>query len=87
MCLCKKLNEGMATGVPMSYLHSTLRSEMYVCVVHAIKLGYGYVYVCHFAQLLNRQLLVCVCIYTYVNAAEKLQIHKFILMLIMKYFI
>ena len=46
------------------------------CVlVYAIKHEYGCVYVCMsvvFTSLSSRELLVCVCIYIYVNTAERL---------------
>ena len=44
--------------------------------------------VCPASSLSWQQLLVCVCVYMYVNTAERLRLHKaVILLLIMKYFV
>ena len=91
----KQSSVGMAADVCMCacYLHPTLCLEMYVCVVHANKRGYvcmAWAYVCvyHFTTLSNRELLVCVCVcmYMHVKTAERLQLHKAVIfILIVKY--
>ena len=57
--------------------HVRLRVGMSVCMC-----------VCPASSLSRQQLLVCVCVYMYANTAERLRLHKaVILLLIMNYFV
>ena len=65
--------------------------HMCVCVRAHVRLRVGMsvcMYVCPASSLSRQQLLVCVCVYMYANTAERLRLHKaVILLLIMKYFV
>ena len=62
-----------------------------VCVHAHVRLRVGIsvcICVCPASSLSRQQLLECVCVYMYANTAERLRLHKaVILLLIMKYFV
>ena len=77
--------------VYMCYLQSTLRPDMCVscgrsnvrmCVRCARSQEWVYVcvYVCHFTTLSNSYL--CVCVYMYVNTAERIQLQNAVILLL-----
>ena len=82
-CVCNRSAPGSAIrGGPRDVCvcaHVRSRVGMGVCVC---------VCVCLSSSLSRRQLLVCVCMYMYANTAERLRLHKaVILLLFMKYLV
>ena len=80
-CVCYQSTPGRAVNARTICVcvraHVRLRVGMSVCMC-----------VCPASSLSCQQLLVCVCVYMYANTAERLQLHKtVILLLIMKYFV
>ena len=79
VCVCYRSTPGRAVNA---------RTRC-VCVRAHVRLRVGTsVCVCPASSLSRQQLLVCVCVYMYANTAERLRLHKtVILRLIMKYFV
>ena len=80
LCVCN----GSTSGRTVNGAH-----QMCVCSCSCkIKCGYECVYMCVSSSLSREQLLVCVCICSYTNTAERLRLHKAVILLfIIKYFV
>ena len=78
---------GVCNGSPPGSAIKQAPRDVCVCLyTREIKWRLGCV--CLSSSLSRRQLLVCVCMYMYANTAERLRLHKaVILLLIMKYFV
>ena len=81
VCVCYQSTPGRAVNERTICVcvraHVRLRVGMSVCMC-----------VCPTSSLSRQQLLACVCVYMYTNTAERLRLHKaVILLLIMKYFV